>query len=163
MTNWEYLKKITKSVNQSMDYDYDWEIEEFGDGTAEASTTVRTVAGTRTCYVHCNGDIIFPVIMLADANDINNLSRGDYLAVLEHANAINFQYGNTVVAFISYENSIAALRGVQYKTFQNDLNAYDCYDDPAFLQAVGSIVDFFTNINTEYCSNNDLREFLRYF
>ena len=149
----QYLQALTSAVNNITNNNYSWNIEDFGNNVGEAYTNILTIGGPRTLVVRCDGLSVLPAIVLADAESVQSLSEQELVNALLLMNAINHAHGNVAVAFISPIDNAAFLRGVNYLTFQNELNTSNYNENILFMQAAGSVADYINSVGQDLAGN----------
>jgi hypothetical protein len=165
MNSKEYVTCLVNLATELLERDLRWEINPVSYHEVEAYATIQTVAGNRTVIVYCDGTKVQPLILLQTERGFGKNELDD---LIEKMNAVNYLYGNTVVAYIVPDDSdvfTLALRGTTYVTFQDNpaLSARSFKRrDPLILSAVGSVVDFIHNMNNN-CGTDALASLMDLF
>ena len=155
MTTKKYVKEFFKALSErdTVCKKLRWDIETYGSNHMEATTQISTVVGKRDVSVVFFNGTVYPVIILADGVERDNISDEVWVSVLEKMNKVNHLYANSFVAFyVEQQNGlIFCLRGRVTETVQDNYSNMSEYEwDGALTYALSSVANFCEWVNKDF-------------
>lgn len=155
MNTKEYVRDFLKALSErdTVCKKLRWDIETYGSNHMEATTQISTVVGKRNLSVVFLNGTVYPIIILADGVERDNISDEVWVSVLEKMNNVNHLYSNLVVAFYAEQQNrlIFFLRGRQAPTAQDNYSNMSEYEwDGALTYALSSVANFCATMNEDF-------------
>lgn len=153
MTTKEYVREFFNTLSgwDNVCKKLRWDIETYGSNHMEATTQISTVVGKRDVTVVFLNGTVYPVIILADGIERDNISDEVWVAVLEKMNNVNHLYSNSVVAACNEQQNRLTfyLRGVATETGQDDYSNTSVECVAALATAITAVLTFVESVNKD--------------